>query len=90
MLEFVNVPLMIETPLAEDPPARLPVVDGAAHVNVVPAGKIPLVRSVGVTVNITPLHVTVLIGVISVVGLTVTVSVNDEPFPQSVEVGVTI
>ncbi len=83
-----NVPLMIDTPLADEPPFRLPVVLGADHVNVVPAGTIPLATFVGVTLNVTPLHVTLLIGVIAGVGLILTVTLNTNPVQLPV-IGVT-
>jgi hypothetical protein len=50
----------------------------------------PLVILVGVTTNGTPLHVTVLITVISGVGGIVTVTVNGKPSPQLEILGVTI
>ena len=68
----------------------LPVTDGALQLYNVPAGTTPFVTSVGVTLNITPLHVVVLIGLIIPTGLTVTVTVNVAFTPQSVVVGVTI
>ena len=90
LLVLANVPLMIDTPLAPDPPVRLPLIDGADHVYVVPAGKIPLVILVGVTVNVTPLQVIVLIAVIAGVGLMVTVTVNAAPIPQLGTLGKTV
>jgi hypothetical protein len=50
----------------------------------------PFVGFVGVTTNGTPLHVTVVIVVISAVGGTVTVTVNGAPSPQLAMLGVTI
>ena len=79
---------MIDTPLADVPPVKLPVIDGADQLYVVPAGTIPLVTFVGVTVNVTPLHVIVLIAVIAGVGLIVTVTLNTKPVQLPV-IGVT-
>ena len=90
LLVLANVPLMIDTPLAPDPPVRLPLIDGADHVYNVPAGTTPLVTSVGVTVNCTPVQVVVLIGVMIPTGLTVTVTVNGAPGPQATVLGVMI
>ena len=70
---------MIDTPLADEPPVKLPVIDGADQLYVVPAGTIPLVTLVGVTVKVTPLQVIVLIAVIAGVGLIVTVTLNTKP-----------
>jgi len=50
----------------------------------------PFVGFDGVTTNATPLHVTVVIVVISAVGGTVTVTVNGAPSPQLAMLGVTI
>jgi hypothetical protein len=48
------------------------------HLYCVLTGTIPFAPSVGVALNITPLHVTVLTGLITGVGLTYTVNVNEE------------
>jgi hypothetical protein len=71
------------------PPVTVPVNVGALHVKKLPSGTIPFVLFVGVTTNGTPLHVTVVIVVISAVGGTVTVTVNGAPSPQSALLGVT-
>ncbi len=54
------------------------------------AGTIPFTVCVGVTLKITPLQVVLVIGVITGVGLTVTVTVNAAPAPQLSIVGVTV
>ena len=88
LLVLCNVPLMIDTPLADEPPLIEPVVVGVDHVNVVPAGTIPLATFVGVTLKVTPLQVTLLIAVIAGVGLILTVTLNTKPV-QPLVVGVT-
>ena len=86
---LANVPVMIDTPLADEPPVMLPVVAGTDQLYVVPAGTMPLIISVGVTVNNTPLQLTVLIAVTAGVGLIVTV--NEKLAPKQLPVtGVTI
>jgi hypothetical protein len=50
----------------------------------------PFVKFVGVTVKVTPLHVTVLIVLISAVGGTVTVTVKFVPKQAAPVLGVTI
>ena len=67
-----------------------PVTVGALQLYNVPAGTIPFVPSVGVTVNDTPLQVTLVIAVTLAVGLIVTVTVNVVPAPQLTVVGVTV
>ena len=67
-----------------------PVTVGALQLYKVPAGTIPFVPFVGVTVNNTPLQVTPVIAVTLAVGLTVTVTVNVVPTPQLTVVGVTV
>ena len=54
------------------------------------SGTTPFVPFTGVTLNITPLHVVVVIAVINPPGLTVTVSVNGVPTQLYWEVGVTV
>ena len=55
-----------------------------------PSGTIPFVWFVGVTTNITPLHVTVVIVLISAVGGNVTVTVKFVPTQPDAVLGVTI
>ncbi len=61
------------------PPVKPPVTDGTDQVYKVPAGTIPLVLLVGLTVNVTPLQLTDVIALITAVGLIVTVRVNVAP-----------
>ena len=75
--------------LADKPPVMVPVTTGADQLYNVPMGTIPLIRSVGVTVNVTPLQLTVHMAVITAVRLIITVTVNVRPV-QFPEVGVTV
>ena len=75
--------------LCDNPPLNPPPV-GTNQVYVVPDGTIPFVPLTGLTVNNTPPQMVVLIGVITAVGLTVTVQVNVAFTPHKVDVGVTI
>ena len=79
---------MIDTPLADEIPSRLPVVDGTDQLKVVPAGTMPLTPLVGVTLKVVPLQITALIAVIAGVGLIVTVTLNTKPVQLPV-IGVT-
>ena len=65
--------------VADAPPVTVPVNVGALQLYTLPSGTIPFVPSVGVTTNATPLHVTVVIVVISAVGGNVTVNVKFAP-----------
>ena len=85
-----NVPITSTLGVTCDAPPVKPAPVGADHENKVPAGTTPLVTSVGVTVNSTPVQVVVLIGVIIPIGLTVTVNVNGVPGPQATVLGVMI
>ena len=87
---FVKVPVMELTPTPCEAPPVNPLPVGALHVYVVPAGTIPFVPFTGLTVNNTPPHPVVLIGVITAVGLIVTVNVNVAFVPHKVEVGVIV
>ena len=89
LVGFVNVPVILFDPLPVLPPVINPVTTGALHAYVVPAGTMPFVIFVGVTVKLTPLQVTVVIAVITAVGLIVTVTVNTAPV-QVPLVGVTV
>ena len=86
---FVNVPLIVVCPLNAAPPVKPPLTLGALQLYKVPAGTIPLVRFVGLTVNATPLQLTELIAVITAVGLIVIVTVNVAPV-HAPDNGVTI
>jgi hypothetical protein len=87
---LVNVPVIVDAPLPVPPPVILPVTLGALQLYVVPAGITPLVTSVGVIPNATPLHVVTLIAFTAAFGLIVTVTVNVAFAPQLTVVGVTI
>ena len=76
--------------VADAPPVTVPVNVGTLQLYTLPSGTIPFVGFVGVTTNGTPLHVTVVIVLISAVGGTVTVTVNGAPSPQLAMLGVTI
>ena len=87
---MVKVPLIFDAPIADAAPVKPPVTTGTDQLYVVPAGTIPLVPSVGVEVNNTPLHVVALIALMLTPGLTVTVNTNDAFTPQLTEAGVTV
>ena len=76
---FVKVPLIVVAFVAGAPPVNPPVTLGALQLYNVPAGTIPSVRLVGLTVKATPLQLTELIAVITAVGLIVIVTVNVAP-----------
>ena len=86
---LVNSPVTLVTPVIDPPPVMLPVIDGALQPYVVPAGTIPLLRFVGVTANVTPLHVIAVIAVITADGFTVTVTLNTAPTQPPGDNGVT-
>ena len=83
------MPLIVVAFVALNPPVNPPLTLGALQLYKVPAGTIPLVRFVGLTVNATPLQLTELIAVITAVGLIVIVTVNVAPV-QLPDNGVTI
>ena len=83
------MPLIVVCPLNAAPPVKPPLTLGALQLYNVPAGTMPLVRFVGLTVNATPLQLTELIAVITAVGLIVTVKVNVDPIQVPV-IGVTV
>ena len=87
---FVKVPVIELTPDACDKPPVNPTPVGTVQVYKVPAGTIPFVPFTGLTVNNTPPHPVVLIGVITAVGLIVTVNVNVAFAPHKVDVGVIV
>ena len=87
---FVKVPVIELTPDACDKPPVNPLPVGTVHVYVVPAGTMPFVTFTGLTVNNTPPQPVVLIGVITAVGLIVTVKLNDAFTPHKVDVGVIV
>ena len=76
--------------VADTPPVTVPVYVGAFQLYVLPSGTMPFVILVGVTTNGTPLHVTVVMVVISAVGGKVTVSVKFAPIQPAAVLGVTI
>ncbi len=89
LVGFVKLPLIVAAFVAGLPPVIEPVTDGALQLYKVPAGTIPLVVFVGLTVNSTPLQLTAVMSVITAVGLIVTVNVNVVPVQIPVN-GVTI
>ena len=84
------MPLIFTAFVPGNPPVIAPVTVGADHEYNVPAGTIPFVPLVGVTVNNTPLQLTPVIAVTAAEGFTDTVTVNAAPVPQFADVGVTI
>ncbi len=89
LVGFVKLPLINDAFVALNPPVIPPVTVGASQLYNVPAGTMPFVPSVGLTVNATPLQLTVVIAVTTAVGLTVTVTVNVAPV-QLPDNGVTV
>jgi len=75
--------------VADAPPVTVPVNVGTFQLYTLPSGTIPFVWFVGVTTNGTPLHVTVVIVVISAVGGTVTVNTNVMPTQPAAVLGLT-
>ena len=90
MVGLVNTPLILLAPADDWPPVIPPVTTGTDQLYSVPTGTMPLVPLVGVTLKITPLHVTVVIAVITAVGFNVTVTVKLAFTPQLSVVGVTV
>jgi hypothetical protein len=76
--------------VAEDPPVTVPVNVGTLQLYKLPSGTTPFVTFVGVTTNGTPLHVTVVIVLISAVGGNVTVNVKFVPTQFAAVLGVII
>jgi hypothetical protein len=76
---LVRLPLIIAAFVALDKPVIPPVTVGTDQLYKVPAGTIPFVRFTGLTVNNTPLQLTVVNALITAVGLIVTVTVNVAP-----------
>ena len=89
LVGLFKVPVILIAPLPLAPPVSPPVTLGALQLYRVPAGTMPLVPLVGVTVNDTPLQLTVVIGVITAVGFRLTVKLNEPPIQLPVT-GVTI
>ena len=89
---FVSVPAMLDCPVANAPPVKLPVTVGALHAYVVPDGTISPPPLLGVTVKPVPLQVLAVLFAIVALGLTVTVTVNVDPtqLPAAPLVGVTV
>ncbi len=90
LVGLVKLPLINDAFVALNPPVIPPVTVGVDQLYKVPAGTIPFVLLTGLTVKVTPLQLTVVIAVISAVGLIVTVKVNGAPNPQFTILGVTI
>ena len=81
---------MVDALLPDAPPVNPPVTPGALHAYTVPAGTIPFVPFVGVTLNNTPSQLIAVIAVIPATGFTVTVNVNVGFAPHKVDVGVIV
>ena len=79
LVGLFKVPVILIAPLPLVPPVSPPVTLGALQLYRVPAGTMPLVPFVGVTVNDTPLQLTVVICVITAVGFRLTVKLNELP-----------
>jgi hypothetical protein len=89
-VRFNNVPVIIVATLSADtPPVIVPEYVGTVQLYTTSCGTMPFVIFVGVTVNVIPLHVIVLIGTTSGVGFTNTVTVNIAPV-QLPDLGVTL
>jgi hypothetical protein len=76
---LVKLPVILAAPLPVPPPVILPVTLGALHAYVVPAGTIPFVPFTGVTLKNNPLHVVLVIALITADGFTFTVKENTDP-----------
>jgi hypothetical protein len=80
--------IVVATFAADSPPVIVPEYVGIPQRYIVGFGTIPFVKLVGVTANIAPLHIVVLIALTSGVGFTNTVTVNIAP-SQLPDVGIT-
>ena len=89
LVEFVNVPLMLVAFVPDAPPVMPPVTVGDNQLYVVPEGTTPSVPFTGVEVKDMPVHTVLVSAVIEGVGLTVTVTVNEDP-THVPDVGVTV
>ena len=89
LVGLVKLPLMFIAFVPPVPPVIPPVTVGADQLYKVPAGTIPFVPLVGVTVNNTPLQLTPVIAVTLAVGLIVTVTAKLAPV-QVPDTGVTV
>jgi hypothetical protein len=85
-----NPNTVVGLPVTVAPPVTVPVNVGAFQLYKLPSGTIPFVWFEGVTTNGTPLHVTVVIVVISAVGGIVTVNVKFDPVQLAAVRGVTM
>ena len=80
LVGLVSVPVMILTPLADDPPVTPLVTVGDDQLYVVPSGTIVVGASFTIVcINVVPLHTASLCAGITGIGLTVTVNVNTSP-----------
>jgi hypothetical protein len=91
MIELIlrKVPEIKFCKVPDAPPVIDAEIAGIFQEYLVPSGTIPLVVFTGDTTNGTSLHTTVVIVLISAVGLTVTVTVNTALSLQNTDVGVT-
>ena len=81
--------MIVAVLVPDNPPVMPPVTIGADQLYNVPDGTIPLVPSVGVKLNDTPLQVVAVIAEITAVGLMVTDTVKGLPV-QEPDTGVTV
>ena len=89
MVGLTRLPVMFVALSPDAPPVIPPVTIGADQLYTVPAGTIPLVIFVGVTVKLTPSQLTAVIAVIVAFGFKVSVNWNDAPV-QPFVIGVTV
>ncbi len=74
-----NVPVISDSPEPTAPPVIPPVTTGGSHEYVVPAGTMPFRPLTGVTVKVSSLHISSVMGRTSGTGLMVTVTVKLAP-----------
>ena len=88
MVGLVNVPMIVDELVPDNPPVMPPVTIGVDQLYKVPDGIIPLVPSVGVMLKLDPLQITAVNALTVAFGFTVTVNANTAPV-QLPDTGVT-
>ncbi len=83
LVSLRNFPLIKREGVDSPAPPVILGASGAFQVYVVPAGTIPSIISVGLTVNVSSLHIAVLIVLIATIGLTYTVKEKLVTSPQN-------